>query len=112
MRFAVSGFLVLLLFGVAEGEITTVPLIGPTGADSDWNVTYDTSSTGIVVDQVNLNLDVLVIQVSKEFTKPKNPLTGLFPPIIMDFIQRLPDAQTVSTIIVADESITNQTGFV
>lgn len=107
-----SAALVVLACSVANASVETIPLISPTGADSGWNVSLDTASTSIVVDLVNFNLDIMVIQISKEFTVPKNPFTGMFPPIILDFIQRLPDAGTVGTIVIADETITNQTGWV
>jgi len=105
-RLGVSGLLVLFACGSLNADIVTVPLISWTGVDSGWSVTYDDAYVDIAVDLVNMGKDFVLIEVSKDFAQPGYPLTS----ILMDFIQREDDAQTVSTIIIADESITNLTG--
>ncbi|NIA21452.1 MAG: hypothetical protein GWP05_05675, partial [Anaerolineaceae bacterium] len=48
--------------------------------------------------------------ISKDFTLPPNQATGQFPAILIDFVQRLPDAGTIGTIHISGESIANATG--
>ena len=102
-----------------NAAIVTVPLVDSyydpgTGqmifTDSGWSVTYDSRLVDITVDQVSLGGDYLLVEISKDFYLPPNPVTGQFPPILIDFVQRRPDAHTVGTIRIADESITNRTG--
>lgn len=78
--------------------------------DSGWSATYNTAVVDISVDQVSLGGDYLLIEISKDYYLPPNPDTGQFPSILIDFVQRLPDAHTVGTIRIGDESITNLTG--
>ena len=106
----VAAVLVLTAAGAASASIVTVPLVAPGGGDSGWDVTYDDTYVDVIVDQVDHGQDFVVIQASKDFTKGPNPLTGQFPPLIMDFTQRLDDAATVATIILSDEALTNLTG--
>ncbi len=80
--------------------------------DSGWNATYDDEQVSLVVDQVNLSGDYGVIEIAKTFLLPPDPETGGFPPIDIVFTQRLSDAAMVTTIRIADESITNLTGKV
>ncbi|MDK1030955.1 MAG: PEP-CTERM sorting domain-containing protein [Planctomycetia bacterium] len=111
VRYAAFMFCVLFFWGAAGAVIVTVPLVdGNTQEDSGWSATYDDSYIDIFVDRVNGQDDFVLIQISKEFTIGPNPVTGQFPPLIMDMVQRLPDAQTVSTIRINDEIIRNRTG--
>ncbi|MBN2473513.1 MAG: PEP-CTERM sorting domain-containing protein [Pirellulales bacterium] len=108
-----------LAVSATQAAIVTVPLIDYrldyqlhqiVAVDSGWSVTYDADIVDISVDQVSLRGDYLLIEISKDFLLPPDPQTGQFPAILIDFTQRLSDAQTVNTIRIADESITNQTG--
>ena len=100
-----------LAANAARGSVIAVPLSDPAkGGDSGWNVSYDDQAVDIVLDQVNLSGGYVAIEITKDFTVGPNPDTHLFPGIYIDFIQRLPDAQTVSTVRIVDESIRNLTG--
>ena len=101
---------VLVLAVAAPAAVITVPLTSLSGGDSGWDVTYDDTYVDVVVDQVNHDKDFVLIEASKDFDKGPDPVTGQFPPLTMDFTQRLDDGATVSTIIVGDESLTNLTG--
>ncbi|NOX57311.1 MAG: hypothetical protein GXP29_00435, partial [Planctomycetes bacterium] len=63
--------------------------------------------TSIVVDATDANKTV--IQIAKQFDDP--PQFGQFPPIEIAFTQVSPDATTVPSIVINDESIINNTGF-
>jgi len=108
MRYAAFVFSVLFFWGAAGAAIVTVPLVN--GEDSGWSATYDDSFIDISVDQVNVQGDFVLIEISKEFTIGPNPVTGQYPPLTIDLAQRLSDAQTVSTIRINDEIIRNRTG--
>jgi len=108
-------FSVLSIFVLAPGAvaaIVTVPLVDPFNPDFDsgWSVTYNDANTHVIVDQVTILGDFAVIQITKDFTLPPDQLTGLFPAILLDFVQRLDDSQTVPRIIIADEDVRNLTG--
>lgn len=92
----------------AVADIVTMDLI--VGQDSGWSVTYDNSVVDIAAGEVSLAGDYLVIEIWKNFLLPPNQVTGQFPPILIDFIQRLPDAATVGTIRIGTEKIVNATG--
>ena len=103
----------------ANAAMVTVPLVGSyydpgsgqvVFTDSGWSATYNTAVVDITVDQVSLGGDYLLLEISKDFLLPPDPATGQFSPILIDFVQRRPDAHTVGTIRIADESITNLTG--
>jgi len=79
-----------------------------TWVDSGWDANFNAAAVDIVVDQVNLARGFVVLEISKDFTQP--PVQYVFPPITIDFVQRLGDPQTVGRIIIEDESITNLTG--
>jgi len=118
---ACCAVLALLLSSSSVGAaMATMPLtwwtideyFNPVEVDSGWSVTYNTDVVEVAVDAVSLEDDYLLIQISKDFVYPPNPITGRFPAIMVDFVQRLDDAATVSSIRIADESITNLTGAV
>jgi hypothetical protein len=113
MRLVLSVMAMCLAVGVlgpgARAAVVTVPLAVPGGDDSGWDASYDDSIVAISVNSVDPGGSV-EITIEKDFLQPPNPVTGLFPPILIDFIQRLPDAQTAPTIYVLDESIHNGTG--
>jgi len=102
--------LILGLAGVAGATMVTVPLSDPSGTDAGWSVTYDDARVDLTVDQVSHDNDYVLIQISKDFITGPNPVTHRWPAIMMDFIQRLADAETVSTFRIMAESISNQTG--
>jgi len=111
--------LALLLSSSPVGAaMTTMPLtwwtvdenLNPVLVDSGWSVTYNTEVVQITVDAVSFQDDYVLIEISKDFLYPPHPITGRFPALIIDFIQRLDDASTVSSVRIADESITNLTG--
>ena len=109
---------VLLVSSPVAAAMATVPLtwwtldehFNPVEIDSGWSVTYNAEVVDIGVDAISLEDDFLLIEISKDFIYPPNPITGLFPAILLDFTQHLDDASTVSSVRIADESITNQTG--
>lgn len=103
--------IVLLGCGAAGASIVTTALVAGSGADSGWSVTYNDAQVDLTVDQVSLgDGGFVVLQISKTFATGPNPFTGQIPPVLMDFSQRLGDAATVGTIVIADETIRNQTG--
>lgn len=83
-----------------------VPLVdGPD--DSGWRaVLPDDTNVGIVVDRVTCSY--VRIEIAKNFNGP--PENGDFPRIIILFEQTGDDANTVGTIQITDELITNNTG--
>jgi len=112
-RIALLAALSLCITPVASADVI-VPLVD--GSDnSGWQaVLPDNVSVGIVVDRIT---DSYVrIEISKSFSyeiivDPNDPEASyIFDPITIIFQQTLPDAQTVSTIQITDESITNNTG--
>lgn len=111
IRFAIvaslSSLLLLIACPMTEAAIVTAPLVSHLGDDSGWDVTYETTEADVVVDMVNLESGFVVIEISKDFYPPQGPS---LPTIGLDFSQRLSDGSTVSTIIIADEAITNLTG--
>lgn len=78
----------------------------PLGGGWQANVS-DPASVSIVVDLIGP--DFLAIQISKDFTDPPG-VGGVFPPQLIDFQQIDADANTVSRIVIVDESVTNLTG--
>jgi len=99
-----------LLSLAAQGNIVTMAVVDPnTGAASGWNVTYDNSTTGIIVDEVVPGV-MAIEEIDKNFTQGPDPVTGLLPSIDVSFTQVLPNSQTVPEIVIANESIHNQTG--
>jgi hypothetical protein len=94
----------------AECPPGTVPLEDAAGNFGGWCASISVpGAVDIFVDAVSLEADAALVEIFKDFTGPAG-VGGLFPAILMDFIQVCPDDETVSTIFIADESITNQTG--
>jgi hypothetical protein len=106
---AVAVLMLPLLAVAVSGSVVTVALVDRAGIDSGWNVTYDDATTGIVVDAVRPGV-MAIQEVDKNFTNGPNPITGLLPSIAISFTQRLSNALTVPQIIIAEESLHNQTG--
>lgn len=114
-RIALLAALSLCITPIASASVI-VPLTDGT-TDSGWQaVLPDNVNVGIVVDRIT---DSYVrIEIAKSFSyedaqiDPENPNPEyLFDPITIIFQQTLPDAQTVGTIQITDESITNNTFF-
>jgi hypothetical protein len=86
----------------------TNPLVDANGDNSGWCwSTNQPANVDIFVDNVVLGSHVL-IEISKDCTGQQNQF-GLLPPILIDFFQVCEDADTVTMIRIADESITNLT---
>ena len=76
------------------------------GVDSGWSIVLpDTVRNGVVVDRVSD--DYVRIEIAKTFDDLAD---GESVPRSYQFIQRLPDADTVGTIQITDENIRNETG--
>lgn len=71
-----------------------------------WRANWENGRIDIKVDTVTK--DYALIQVFKDFVEP--PRNGVFPPLLIDFLQINPDPNTVPRIIINDETISNQTG--
>ena len=113
--FVVGAALVLQLVSPAGADLVTQSLVyvdPASGAqtDSGWSATYNNSQVDTIgVDQVNLTDGYVLIQIRKTFTLGPSPVTGQFPAILIDFVERLPGV-TVDTIRVNDEILRNETG--
>lgn len=53
--------------------------------------------------------DALVIEISKDFYDGPG-IGGVFPAVLIDFVQVGDDANTVTSIVIEDETVTNSTG--
>lgn len=89
-------------FLAASAAADTIPLAGGWQAD-----VQNPAHVSLTVDTVGA--DFIVVEVAKDFTEPPG-VGGVFPPLLIDFQQIAPDENTVPRIIIADETITNQTG--
>lgn len=79
-------------------------------SDVGWRIqTPDDFSVSIARDPGGVG-QALVLELAKVFRSGPDPLTEVFPSILLTFQQTRPDAQTVSRIVIADEAITNLTG--
>ena len=108
MKHATHALVVALLLSITPLASADVFVDLVDGSDdSGWRaVLPDDVNVGIVVDRVT---DSYVrIEISKVFTKA--PENGDFPPITILFEQTANDANTVATIQITDETITNNTG--
>jgi hypothetical protein len=87
----------------------TIQLIDPvTGLDSGWQASFpDSQDIDIVVDLVTP--DAVFIQKFVDYEDTVGP-GGLIPGVTIDFTQTLSDADTVPSIIILDEALTNLTG--
>lgn len=86
----------------------TNALVDADGNNSGWCwTTNQPANVDIFVDDVVLGSHAL-IEISKDMTGQQSQF-GLLPPILIDFFQVCEDADTVTMIFIADESITNIT---
>lgn len=72
-----------------------------------WQANWSNGDIGVTVDSVTP--EAVFIEISKDFDDPFDGSS--FTPRIIDFIQTADDANTVSRIVIRDESITNLTGM-
>lgn len=100
---------VVVLFAAVTSNAATIQLNDPvTGAPSGWQASFpDSQMVTLVVDSVTSN--AVFIQKFVDFEAGPGP-GGIFPPVNITFTQTLPDAQTVPSIIINDEALTNLTG--
>ncbi len=96
------------MFG-AVASADTIQLVDPvTGADSGWQASFaDGDMVTLVVDAVTDN--AVFIQKFVDFQGPIGP-SGLLPAVNIDFVQTASDANTVPTIVIVDEVLTNLQG--
>ena len=98
---------VLLLASLASADVIVVDLVDGSN-DSGWSVVMpDDTGNGIIVDDVSSSS--VRIEIAKTFTEFL-PGSGFVPRTYV-FRQRLPDADTASTIEITDEVIRNLTGL-
>lgn len=97
---AVGGAALGLAAATAQADV--VPLGGGWQAD-----VADPANVDIVLDSVGS--DYILIEIQKDFVDPPG-IGGVFPAHNIDFQQIDTDANTKPRIIIADESISNQTG--
>jgi hypothetical protein len=106
--------LILTLLGVcawtAQGatiNVFSLPEIG-------WQISGSSAfDVNVALDNVGTDANgrkFATIEISKKFRYGPDPQTGVFPSILMDFTQIGTDANTVTRIFIADESVTNLTG--
>lgn len=105
-----AGAAVLCVAQAALAGPVTIQLIDPsTNVHSGWQATiFDDLHVDVVTDAVSFANDAVVIEKFAEFTT----LNTLGQPeaINIVFQQVLPDAQTVSRIVITDEVVINSTG--
>ena len=106
-KVTVAALVTLLLFVSSGRGDVVVPLVQG-GMDSGWDaVIADNVNTGIVIDLITS--EYVVIEIAKIFPDPPSA-TGRFTPNLIEFRQRLGDAETLTDIRIADEIIFNATG--
>lgn len=89
---------------------TLVQLIDPqTQVDAGWQAELPDYIADLRVDAVSMIDDLVVVEISKDYFFAHDG-QGNFDPIDIVFTQTAGDEQSVSQIIIADESITNLTG--
>ncbi len=93
----------------AFAPAATIQLVDPvTGADSGWQASFaDGDMVTLVVDAVTDG--AVFIEKFVDFQGPIGP-GGLLPSVNIDFVQTGSDANTVSTIVIVDEVLTNLQG--
>ena len=106
--------ILLAVFPTASPAAVIVPLVideEETTSDSGWEVQIpDDVHYGVNVDSITEGPDGFVaIEISKEFLQGPSPF-GVVPGVIMTFRQTADDANTVPTIVINDEIVTNSTG--
>lgn len=101
----VAGAALALSAGFAANAGTVIDVGG------GWEITIisDNTLVDVSVDFVSLKDDILVIEKFANFISI-DPLTGIPDPLIIAFNQVASDALTVSTIVIADELIFNNSG--
>jgi len=102
----IAGSTLALALGFTANAGTVVDLGG------GWQATILSNNTlvDVTVDFVSLEDDVLVIEKFANFLTI-DPFTGLPDPVQIAFNQVASDEDTVSTIVIADELIFNNTGI-
>ncbi len=100
---------VAMLAAASGSAATTIQLVDPnTGVHSGWQASFpDNLQVSLVVDAVTE--DAVFIEKFVDFDQPPGP-GGLFPAVNIDFTQTLPDDETVPSIVILDEGLTNLTG--
>jgi subtilisin-like proprotein convertase family protein len=88
----------------------TIPIVDGSGTHSGWCVSAsDPANVTIHTELVNLAAGTAEIHIGKNFVNPPG-FGGLIPCILLDFVQVCPDVTTVDTILIAGETISNNTG--
>ncbi|GJM25172.1 MAG: hypothetical protein DHS20C16_15870 [Phycisphaerae bacterium] len=90
----------------------TTPIIGvENGNFAGWCVSgAPTADVDFFFFRVDKAGDFAVIEITKEFTQGPEFPTGLIPPILVNFFQVCDDDDTVSSIVIGEESVRNSTG--
>lgn len=105
---------VVALLAVPVAQAVVVPL-----GDSGWEASFVPPPDGVLEIEVLDNgggeasqggRGDLVIRITKEFTLPPDPDTGVFPSVVIVFRQIADDADTSRRIVIDEEWITNRTG--
>lgn len=88
-----------------------VPLTDGDGNSAGWcALRSDPARVQVDVLDVDLAASKAVISLNLDYARPPSSLTGLFRPLLIDFVQVCDDAQTVTMIEIAQEGISNNTG--
>ena len=98
---------------VSQGSVI-IPLVideGQTTLDSGWEVQVpDDVHYGVNVDSISEGSDGFVaIEITKEFLQGPSQF-GVVPGVVFTFKQTADDANTVPSIVINDEIVTNSTG--
>lgn len=105
----VGAVVVALTVLATTGLATTIQLVDPvTGQDSGWQASWaDNLLVELVVDSVTD--DAVFLEKFVDFDQPPGG-GGVFPSVLIDFTQTLPNGETVPSIVIVDEGLTNLTG--
>lgn len=88
----------------------TIPLTDASGEFSGWCAsTSHPSNVVINTLDVDMSQRMVTIAIQKVFKEPPG-FGGLIPAILIDFVQVCPNGQTANMILIAGETIHNQTG--
>lgn len=88
----------------------TTPITDAGGEFSGWCASVSNSAdVQINVIDVDQGADRATISINKDFKDPPG-FGGLIPAFLIDFVQVCPDSQTVNTIVIENENISNHTG--
>lgn len=109
-----------VLVGTAVAALTNILGLGSASAGvlleaGGWRIsgppqTETSNEVDVVLDFVSIQGDILVIEKVALF-RQINELVPIPDSIVLSFTQIAPDAQTVSRIVIADETVANQTGL-